>query len=436
MPSANPPRLLIKMSPELGLRLERQPFGLEGNMFRLRILCPNEDLGVQPGLAPTQRWFLAEANPAAATPAELWDLAHQALSIKGAPTAAPDVYIEPDLAHPWFYENPTHLMGGLQAAPGDTCSFNTQANDLPQGPGFAWHLGSAYSGLKEARDEVAAANPALVRIGILDVGFDFSHQANPEYIRDDLQRNFVDDGQPPNDASDPYIRGLLKNPGHGTGTMGILAGGKLRDMAIPEQNTNDYLGGAPLAEIIPVRLANSVILLRTSAFAEALDYLMAPQGDTSLRPDVVSMSMGGLASRAWADAVNRAYETGICLVTAAGNNFPLTPQSIVFPARFRRVLAACGVMADGRPYIRSEVPLGRMSGNYGPDSKMETAMAAYTPNMSWAEINCPGIIDMDGQGTSSATPQIAAAAALWLQKYKHHLHYDAPWKVVEAVRRA
>ena len=68
----------------------------------------------------------------------------------------------------------------------------------------------------------------------------------------------------------------------------------------------------------------------------------------------------------------------------------------------------------------------RMAGNDGPDSKMDTALAAYTPNMTWAEINCPTLVDMDGAGTSAATPQIAAAAALWLQKFKSQLQGRAP----------
>ena len=55
---------------------------------------------------------------------------------------------------------------------------------------------------------------------------------------------------------------------------------------------------------------------------------------------------------------------------------------------------ACGVMADGRAYIRDNVPFGKMAGNYGPDSKMDTAIAAYTPNTAWAEINCEAIVDM------------------------------------------
>jgi len=71
-------------------------------------------------------------------------------------------------------------------------------------------------------------------------------------LRDGLQRNFVDDGQPINDASDPYDRGLFKNPGHGTATIAILAGGRLSGMT-PPADTGDFLGGSPLAGVIPVR---------------------------------------------------------------------------------------------------------------------------------------------------------------------------------------
>ena len=105
------------------------------------------------------------------------------------------------------------------------------------------------------------------------------------------------------------------------------------------------------------------------------------------------MSMGGLASQAWAEAVNALYEQGVFIVTAAGNNFGNLPtRNIVYPARFNRVVAACGVMADHTPY--ADLGLDRMAGNYGPDSKMATAIAASTPNTPWAKLGCPMIVDL------------------------------------------
>jgi hypothetical protein len=153
--------------------------------------------------------------------------------------------------------------------------------------------------------------------------------------------------------------------------------------------------------------------------------------------------MGGVASAAWAEAVNRAYEAGIVYVAAAGNNisagfFAFPTHQIVYPARFRRVIAACGVMADRRPYYGLKA--GTMQGNWGPQGAMATALSAYTPNIAWARWGCEQIVLMDGAGTSAATPQIAAAAALYLQTHGGDLFdsnkYPEPWMRVEAVRRA
>ena len=92
-------------------------------------------------------------------------------------------------------------------------------------------------------------------------------------------------------------------------------------------------------------------------------------------------------------------------------------------------------MADGRAYAGLQT--GTMQGNYGPPSKMQTALGAYTPNVPWALIDCGKIVDMDGAGTSAATPQVAAAAALWLAEHRQAVGgYTQPWMRVEAVRRA
>ncbi|MFL5280155.1 MAG: S8 family serine peptidase [Rhodopila sp.] len=129
---------------------------------------------------------------------------------------------------------------------------------------------------------------------------------------------------------------------------------------------------------------------------------------------------------------NKAYDAGVVLVCAAGNSFAGLPMSlIVYPARFNRVIAACGVMAKYHPYHALG---GQMEGNVGPANKMATALSAYTPNIPWLRLGCEDVIDMDGNGTSSATPQIAAAAALWLAK--NGAAYNRGWQRVEAVRQA
>jgi subtilisin family serine protease len=83
------------------------------------------------------------------------------------------------------------------------------------------------------------------------------------------------------------------------------------------------------------------VLFSNSAIAQALDYVHGLNASAATHIDIITMSMGGLASQAWADAVNALYEQGVFIVTAAGNNFGNLPtHNIVYPARFGRVVAA------------------------------------------------------------------------------------------------
>ena len=371
-----------------------------------------------------------------------WELAHAAVANRLGLSAETEMFVEPDLEQEWIYENP--VARDAMAAAADACVFNDQIGKLPGLPGhFAWHLSSDFSQLKTARDVVGDnPNGQAIRIVHLDTGYYADHKAFPKNVRLDLQRNFMDD-QAGNDAHDPSARGVLKNPGHGTGTLSILAGNRFAFSGAGYTPFNDYIGGAPAAEIVPVRVGKSVVQILTSSIAAGISYAADLCTKESSRVHAISMSMGGVASQAWADAVNKAYEAGIVYVAAAGNNFSsglfgVPTRLIVYPARFRRVIAACGIMENLRPYYG--LPFGTMQGNWGPDSKMATAMAAFTPNMPWAELGCAGIVDMDGQGTSAATPQIAAAAALYLQKHAREIfdlaNYPEPWMRVEAVRHA
>ncbi|MCG2842508.1 S8 family serine peptidase [Sandaracinobacter sp. RS1-74] len=276
----------------------------------------------------------------------------------------------------------------------------------------AWHL--QRTGLDKARAQVAADRQKDVLVAHLDTGFDPDHRQKPRNI-DPLHRSFVK-GDSPQDGARTPGGGLpgLEQPGHGTGTLSILAG--------PD------FGGCPDASLLPLRVGKDVVLVTTGSvvagFREAI----------RRGADVLSMSMGGLASKAMADAVNAAYERGLVMVTAAGNTFFDKPfPTIVWPARFRRVVAACGMMQDGRPY---EWPNSKpMAGCHGPAAKMLYALSAFTPDIPWAELGTGDKVGRAG-GTSSATPQIAAAVALWLAQWKPALKDYLPWQRGEAARQA
>ena len=417
------PGLLVKAAP--GLSAARLTFGAAPVNFAsaplFKSILPTPALGAAAAnvwqILTPQAGF-AEENP--------WDVCHSLLQqgFGVAGTSAPE-FAEPDLEQRWIAGRDVEL--GIAAS--QSCdAINEQDTNFPRVPGKPyWSRNSTHSQFDDAIAAIGGPQVAAkVRIAHFDTGYDPQHRSLPQRLRKDIARNFVQDGNP-NDASD-QTKGLLTNLGHGTGTLSILAGtGK------PGES---LLGGAPFAEIAPIRVADRVVLFKTSAIARAFDYVHSLNAKGANRIDIITMSMGGLASQAWAEAVNALYEQGVFIVTAAGNNFGNLPtRNIVFPARFGRVVAACGVMANGKPY--ADLDLTQMAGNYGPDSKMTTAMAAPTPNVPWARFGCSDTVDFDGRGTSAATPQVAAAAALWLQKNRAAADaYPQAWMRVEATRKA
>jgi subtilisin family serine protease len=300
-----------------------------------------------------------------------------------------------------------------------------------------WHLGDDYSQLKSARDSIQ--NSAhIVRIAHFDTGYDPAHGVYADnLIRHDLERNFIE-GEDPKKALDTSGgAAYIENPGHGTGTLSILAG---KQISIPNYGFNDSIGLAKGIEIVPLRIAKSVMLFKNTSFIKALEYVISLYDNPSTRCHIVTMSMGGLASKAWADVVNKAYEKGIFIVTAAGNNLGrATPRTLIYPARFKRVVAACGVTYDYSPYFKEfdMQDIKTMQGNFGPRKLMRTAIAAFTPNVTWAKIGCGNVVSLAGAGTSSATPQVASAAALYYQKYFTELDaMPQGWMRIEAIRKA
>lgn len=414
------------MSDVVGL-LVKVRTGPAGSMAAVRALGAFEPILEVPA-GPVAGFGLAASQPAVWVRADAgdnpWDRAHALLASGFAAHSNGVVAAEPDFDQQWnVVDNNTNCVAEPQ----------TGAGGRAVGPHYAWHLDDGFSGLRAARATIPLADQARVTIAHLDTGYDPAHAAAPRRILTDRERNFIrGQGENPNSAVDVGAAGLGRNPGHGTGTIGILAGG---DPGPQPDGVTGPLGGAPGVKVLPIRIANSVVRFTTATMVQGFGHAR------QCGVDVVSMSMGGLASSALADAINLCYEDGIVLVTAAGNFLETlagvlsSPRSIVYPARMRRVLAATGVMADGRPYFGGGMTA--MQGCHGPDSKMETAVAGWTPNIPWPERGCGTVIDLDGQGTSAATPQVAAAAALWIARHREQLAgYPEKWMKGEAARQA
>jgi subtilisin family serine protease len=423
------PRLLVKLSETPAA--QPQNLRLDGTSVEFSF-----EALFDPKAAPKRVAATAQPNWYAMTAADkgsevnAWDLCHRMVEGEAAFAAVPKpMFAEPDLQQRWLTGSDVELGFAAAAACPDT-----PQTSRPKLPPYSdsdhfWFLDKNHSQLGPARDLAGDPSPGKrTRIAHLDTGYDPKHETLPSHLRADLAKNYVDANRP-DDATDGDESGLLTNLGHGTGTIGILAGGSVGGMV---------LGGAPNAEIVPIRVANGVVLFYNSAIVKAFSRVLelTATGDLDKVIHVITMSMGGLASQAWAEKTNELYDQGVFVVTAAGNNFGNLPtHNIVYPARFERVVAACGIMANGSPY--ADLDLKIMAGNYGPSSKMATAMAGYSPNIPWPKFGCEKLTDFDGQGTSAATPQIAATAALWIQQNRQALEgYSEKWMRVEATRKA
>jgi Subtilase family len=403
-------------------------------------------LGMGGNLSPNTNWVLHE--PPSITESNPWDQAHAlvAQAVARSPNLFGQLFAEPDLLHPPIFTNRVSDENLMQVVltfgvGGPTLS-STQLNAAYPpfegavfGPG--WHLDENHANFIEAWQITRGAG---VRIAHLDTGCTPTHAGAPQNLLMSEGADYVDPGNPcliDQPSSLPW-----DNPGHGTGTQGLLAGNHVSlQYKAGGPIYNGYLGGAPEAAIIPVRIGSSVVHLYGSTMARGLMHALYPTGGAP-PCDLVSLSHGGLPSASWAAAVNELYDHGIVVVAASGDSFyavvmDMATHYTVYPSAFYRVVTATGVTYDGGPYKKSAV--GVMQGCWGPIQIMKKAIGAYTPNVPWLTYHHPGSWnntdwEIDGGGTSASTPQIAAACALWLSK--HMADYPRDWRRVAACRHA
>ena len=205
-------------------------------------------------------------------------------------------------------------------------------------------------------------------VAMLDTGVELDH---PDLVGHLLSGfDFLDDDDDPSDTD-----------GHGTGTASIVAA--------QLHNAEGIAGLCPNCMIRPVRVGSWVVHFGSVEVAEGIIYAADP---TQGGADVISMSLGGTCSDLWTDAVDYAFDQDVLMVAAAGN-YTLV---VVYPAAYPRVMAVGAT--DDRDQVPWWVPLIGTIDMHAPGVGVPVAerFASYG----------------DMTGTSSATPHVAATAAL------------------------
>ena len=390
-------RLYVKLSADAARELTERPVQVSGAPFRWEpVFSRDSSAETAPGGGDT--WMMLEAL-GDAPDVHPWDLAH---ALRDSSLAAAFEAGEVRTAEAPGTPNPDDFPVQLSSSPGggSTCTPAGPDTFWPDGGSLGWHLQDAWTQLKRARESVDFSG-RRVRIGHIDTGYDPGHVAVPRHLRADLGWNF-DKGN--GDTVDRYSASFpFSFGGPGPSTMSVLAGGR-----VSEGGFTGDLGGAPEAEVVPIVASPSVIIAYSGNWARAIDWAVAKGCD------VISISAGGyIYSQMLFDAVTAAVQRGVVVCAAAGNHYGCIRTATTFPAAFPHVLSVTGALSNQEPYetcwlhrySACTIKLGSL-----------TQIAAYGANIAKAPRGCRTTVDRNGDGTSHATPQAAAAVALYFQK--------------------
>lgn len=214
-----------------------------------------------------------------------------------------------------------------------------------------------------------------VRIAVLDTGIDYTHP--------DLDENYRGGYDFVGHDADP-----MDDNGHGTHCAGIIAA---------EDDGSGIVGVAPGAEVYAVKV------LDNSGGGYISDVVAGIEWAIENDMQVISMSLGGNSdSYAFRSACDAAYEAGVLVVAAAGNDgrYSGYGDTVDYPARYDSVVAVAATdQSDRRPSWSST----------GPD--VELAAPGVNIYSTY-----PGGYRTTS-GTSMACPHVSGVAALLMEAH-------------------
>jgi thermitase len=228
---------------------------------------------------------------------------------------------------------------------------------------------------------------SAVTVAVIDTGIDYTHP--------DLAANYAGGYDFYNLDGDP-----MDDHGHGTHVSGTIAAA-LNNLTGDPAAAEGVVGVAPNARILAYKVCGSDGTCSDSAIEAAIAQAITD------RAKVISMSLGDpVYSRSLDDAVQDAWNAGLVIVAAAGNDG--RNDLPVYPAAYDNVISVAAFDEDDRRASFS---------NYG--SWVDISAPGNAIMSTYPLAACPASPDPGDtgcytwlSGTSMATPHVSGAAAL------------------------
>lgn len=231
-----------------------------------------------------------------------------------------------------------------------------------------------------------------VTVAIVDSGVDWLHPDLTANYRGRLPGNIIQHAGNWYQAAVPTITTPVDWVGHGTHVAGTAVG-------------QNGLGMAPGAKWIAVAINNQQGFIFTSYVLAAFQWLLAPNNQPALAPDLFNGSWGASgASTEFYEPLQILQTAGIMPIFAAGNRGPF-PLTINTPAAFTNTLAVGALdMFNQVAWFSSRGPSEITNQTKPTLVAPGTAIVSTYPNNGYAIAS----------GTSMATPHTTGAVALLL----------------------